>query len=334
MRQNKSKAKKLKSLTAALLLLAGLILSGAGIFAKPAVIMDPAAHPVYQPVDARAVVSSFNKDRQAALEKYNKNYYVFYGVINKKNDDKDEFLIGRPADSDVTITCKTSSAEVSRTAKECSIGEKVKVYGKFEVDFITGRLCVNTDRIEVMTGKEEPVPDENVYILKSGRQIKRSDMKLRKIGDTGFSYYIPREMEAIEHDIAAEGIGAIDGYQYCFNERDNRAYAEQLFVCYFDKNTLVELNDRSSNRLIEEAIIRDIWKKDSINRFPLTRIKTGYGPEYIYYRDTYEKDLGIDIYQTEMIFEEKGDGIILYLYIYKDKPYSIDDVMLTLRFAR
>ena len=37
---------------------------------------------------------------------------------------------------------------------------------------------------------------------------------------------------------------------------------------------------------------------------------------------------------VEMIFEEKGDMIVLYLYIYKDKPYSIDDVMLTLRFAQ
>ena len=96
---------------------------------------------------------------------------------------------------------------------------------------------------------------------------------------------------------------------------------------------MVGPNDKRNDRLIEEAVIKDILKKDDIDRFPLTTRDAYYGPDYVYYQDTYEKASGVDIYQAEFVFQEEENGIILFLYVYKDKPYNIDNVMQTLRFV-
>ena len=110
-----------------------------------------------------------------------------------------------------------------------------------------------------------------------------------------------------------------------------KAYSESFFVCYFDKK-YVNQNDRDKNKLIEEAIIRDIFKQDNVkNKFPYKKVKTYYGKNYICYSDTFTK--GSDKYEAELIFQEEKDGIVIYLYInYPGEADHIDDIMFTMRF--
>lgn len=105
------------------------------------------------------------------------------------------------------------------------------------------------------------------------------------------------------------------------------------FVCYFDNEEYVDLNDRDSTALIEKAIIANILKEDPAKlrkRFPLKTIDSYYGTRYTYYRDKYTDSLN-DGYNVEFAFQQDGKkGIIVYLYVYKN-PDHIDSVMLTMR---
>ena len=118
------------------------------------------------------------------------------------------------------------------------------------------------------------------------------------------------------------------------------AIAESFFVCYFDKSR-VDKNDQNDDALIEEAIIRDIMHSSTIKRFPLKKSRTYYGASYKYYRDQYKPELG-QKYFVEMIFQETGKGIIVYVYIYRDENSSdrnknadntLNDIMVTLRLT-
>ena len=301
-------------------------------FSKPVVIMDPTERVIYQSADAKDIINDFQKDKNKAEEKYDNNRNVIYGVVSSKNITNKIIYISGSKDDKDSIACETMNDDNSETIKNLSVGDRVKVFGNIFSDFLGSGVNVYIDSI-VKIEKNAPTPADTIYSFKNGSFEDRTRMKKRKIEGSDFSFYIPHEMEAVEHDIAREGLGTLNGYQYRLNELDKKANAEQLFVCYFDKETMVGPNDRKDNKAIEEAMIRDIWKKDDIEKFPLTTRKAYYGKEYTYYQDTFEKDLGIDVYQTELAFTEEENGIILFLYIYKDKPLNINDVMLTMRFA-
>ena len=321
-----------------LMLIALMFLCGFDFWEKK-VAMDTEAIIVYQTAEAGDILEAFAKDKDKAKERYNDRYFAVYGVILSKKDNSREFILGTGNKTDKNgIVCQTADKELIETVKGLKVNDTVKVYGRLSAGIVSNEPGMKITGVE--KGRAENVSDET-YTVYGGRTIKKSSMKKRELNGGLINYYIPAKWEAVEHNIREEGLGTIEGYQYCLNAIGNKsAYAESFFVCYFDKSR-VDKNDQNDDALIEEAIIRDIMHSSTIKRFPLKKSRTYYGASYKYYRDQYKPELG-QKYFVEMIFQETGKGMIVYVYIYRDENSSdrnknadntLNDIMVTLRLT-
>ena len=195
------------------------------------------------------------------------------------------------------------------------------------------KISIEIDRIEAT---DSDTVNSSIYSMRSGLAVDIRDMSERTLNDGKISYRIPKGWAEVEHDIEAEGLGAMVGYQYKLNEIGRKSeYAESFFVCYFDTDSFVAENDRGNTKQIEEAILRDILRTDDLKKFPTRKETTYYGADYKYYQDTYKK-LNGDKYQAEFVFHELDDGILVYLYIYNTqytKESARDEIMLTMRLV-
>ncbi|MCR5776038.1 MAG: hypothetical protein K6G84_01310 [Lachnospiraceae bacterium] len=63
-------------------------------------------------------------------------------------------------------------------------------------------------------------------------------------------------------------------------------------------------------------------------------IKTDGGKTYKYYKDVYTKEITDDNYKVEVIFQEKGKGIIVYVYVYETHKRYKDDILLLLSCSK
>ncbi len=316
------------------ILLAGLILCGFD-FGTKKVAMDTEERIVYQIIGADELSELLRKDKSAKVL-YEDKYYAAYGVIESIKADGRELVLKGIADTGSKgITCKAGDDAVIDMVRKIKAGDTVLLYGK-----VSAGLVVNAPSIKILSleGAEDSSFSKDMYAIPGEKIVKRSALKKRELNDGEISYYIPQSWEAVEHDIKKEGLGNIEGRQYCLNKLDKgKAYAESFFVCYFDKSK-VDINDRGDNELIEEAIIRDIMSSDNIKSFPFKKCKTYYGTEYKYYRDIYRTKTA-EKYSLEMIFQETDGGMLMYVYVYRDdgnrgnkgKKSSLDDIMVTLR---
>nr|WP_197029555.1 hypothetical protein [Butyrivibrio sp. AE3004] len=302
-----------------------IMLCGA-LFAKPDVILDTEKNALYQYTSAEAIISAFESDPKKAKEKYNGNPYLISGtVIFKKNNNK-EISLGINRQTKSVITCKTTDKTALENVNE---GDRISLFGKLNVGFIYYGLSMNID--SVMWDANASYSDDT-FIMLDGTIVNKTSLVKRTFADTGINFYIPSTWKSVEHDIETEKLGNMPGYQYTLNKiGKKRAKAESLFICYFDKKAMVDINDQNENYLIEKAIIKDILKKDTLKVFPLKMEATYYNANYKYYRDSYKQALG-EKYQVEFIFQEIDKAIIVYMYVYQE-PGNISDVMTTLRFV-
>lgn len=305
-------------------------LCGIGLFSGDKVTLDTETHIVYQNIDANTMADEFSQNRSSAKDKYDDKYFLLYGKVVSIEDNYKEIVIAQSGK--VNITCETSDKPIIEEIKSQGLksGDGVRVYGKVDADFIGYGVDIDIDKVE----KSIPSKTSNmVYSTKDkGLSYNFNSLLKKTIPNSSISFYIPPEWESVEHNIKAEELGSLEGYQYRLNYLEpKKAYSESLFVCYFDKK-YVKQNDRDRNKLIEEAIIRDIFKQEKVkNKFPYKKVETYYGKNYIYYSDTFTK--GTDKYEAELIFQEENDGIVIYLYInYPGEADHIDDIMFTMRF--
>ena len=297
--------------------------------AKKVVFMDTQDNIVYQSVDADRVLEDFSGDVKAAKNKYNNNYYLIYGKVVSKSKNNKEIVIGAVVGDEISdkITCKLSDKADIKYSSGLSNGDLVRIYGKFDVSFKNALLFKEVKGISKV---ETVQSSDDGYSVFGGKIIKKSLMKRTVIKGSNITYYVPSEWKAVEHDIKKEGLGSARGYQYRLNEIGNKeAEAESFFVCYFDKKTGVDINDRGNNKLIEEAILRDVLGKENLKSFPFKTINTYYGTNYKYYRDIFKRSTG-EKYQVEVAFQEKGDGIVFYVYVCNNQKH-ISDIMVVMR---
>ncbi len=296
--------------------------------AKTAVELDTQSHAVYECIGTDKLFKDFSNDEKNAKSTYSGKYYLLYGNILSKSANSKEIVLGSIEEkSDNKITCKFSDKDDIKFVSNLAIGSTVRVYGKLTVGF-TNALTLS--EVKGISKAEVGNISDGSFSVFGGRILKKSSMKKTAIEGSNITFYVPTEWQNVEHDIKKENLGSMSGYQYRLNEIEKKdAYSESLFVCYFNKITGVDKNDRDDNKLIEEAILRDILGKDSLKSFPLKTVNTYYGAKYKYYRDSYKKDTG-EKYQVEAVFQEKDDGIIVFLYVYKE-PKHVEDIMVVMR---
>ena len=305
-----------------------LILSGF-FFDNTTVELDTETDRVYRNETADIIIKAFEDDQNSAKNKYANKCYLLYADVLSKKDDNREFVIGKE-NGKKKISCKTSDQTVIDEISKIKEGDSVRVYGKLTVDWF-GEIILTADKVEKSTISKA---SDSIYSMKDGKSLDKNKALMRRLGDSGIIFYIPEKWKSVEHDITGEELGTMPGYQYRLNELEKReAYAESFFIGYFDKKTmLADVDDINENDLIEKAIIKDILKKDdiSLKKFPAKKVKTYYGADYKYYKDTFTKNPTNDNYKLEMIFQEKGDGIIVCIYVYEEHRRSKNDIMMVL----
>ncbi len=328
--------KKLRLILICLMMsLSACLVSGASFLNfNSKVKLDTSAYPVCRHITAGEMIRAASGAGKST-DIRNGSYYAVSGIMKTKNDSNRKFSLISDPSSKKAITCTASDAEVINGISLYGPGDHVTVYGKLTLD-IFSNISIKVCRIET---ENSAASDSSFYSPINGLAVNVNTMDTKTLGNGKFVYRIPQAWKSVEHDIPSEDLGVMEGYQYRLNELKKSEYAESFFVCYFDIDKFVAIKDKGNNlKLIEEAILRDILRKDNndrLEKFPSKSVTTYYGAPYRYYQDTYEKMTG-DKYQAEFIFQEAGeDGIVVYLYIYNTQKVREPDenIMLTMRLA-
>ncbi len=311
------------------LMLSWMLLTG-GIFNTALVTLDTKNNVVYQNRTFDSIAADFEGDLDKALEKYNNKYYAVRGRVGFKNEDNNGLTL-RCVDINRQgrLECSTNNKNVAVLIKELKPGDNVVVYGKLSVSIFKEDLQLSIDGVS-RSDKELP---PTTYSLKNGKSIDTGNMETKTLKGGKIEYRIPADWIEVEHNIKEEGLGTMEGYQYCLNEISGSASVkpESFFVCYFDNNQLSDQNDRKLTDSIERTIAANILNKDvsKLKTLPSKRVTTYYGAKYQYYDDKYNNQIG-EGYHTEFVFEQDGsDGIVVYIYIYKDKNH-MDDIFFVM----
>lgn len=302
-----------------------IVLTGAAFF-ESEVMLDTKEHAIYQHADIGDITGAAGSGRNGGC-------YALTGTVGEKNKNNRKFDLVSDTSGVASVSCTVSDEELINEVSRLTPGDRVTVYGRLNIG-----LLKNIGLEAYSIKKTESIKvNKDLYSVKNGPDIDIRDLEERSIGEGRVSYRIPKSWRAVEHDIKAEKLGEMEGYQYRLNEIGRKSeYAESFFVCYFDTDQFVAKNDRDNFKAIEEAILRDIMGKDDLNHFPAKRATTYYGAKYKYYLDTYTKPLSGDKYQVEFVFRESGEDIIVYLYIYNTQHInrsSLDEIMLTMRLT-
>lgn len=311
-------------------LCACLTLCGAGWFDSTRVVIDTENNPVYQYYASDDVVAVFDINENIAANKFNGMYVLFSAKVRRVGKDGKNMTLFSPAYPERDIVCSyDKSLRTAATAYKA--GETVAVYGQIKVGAFDKELRLEVDKIV-------KVPDvatsSNMYYLLDGSSFDKAEAKKVTLNGGRVEYYIPSYWEGIQHDMEAEGLGSMEGYQYVLNQMPGStdAVPESLFVCYFDnRKQLADLNDADETEQIEKAIVENIL--GDVGKLPSKEVKTYYGSEYDYYTDSYQTifETGAG-YHTEFVFQVDGeDGMVVVLYVYKEAKH-VSDVMFLMRF--
>lgn len=265
---------------------------------------------------------------EAVKKEYKDQCFVIYGKIKYRSSDHKEVRIGMTTNnSQEALICKGSDPEVVSAIADLRIGDRVKVYGQMKNGMLGWSLSI--DKIEKTY---EDTVSRTAFSVIGGKTVDKEKLEKRNLKGTEVSYYVPKEWKAVEKNLVSEGLGTLEGYQYCLNEINHSSVQpESLFVCYFDSDTqLLRPSEKGQTEQIERAIVQNILGKDPGKA--ILKKTTSYGPEYHYYHEAFNSSLGKS-YHAEFVFQPvETKGFILYLYVYLEKNH-LDDVMLLLRMT-
>lgn len=300
----------------------GSVLCGA-LWSRPSVVIDTEKNIVYEYITAETLVNDFSEDSGKAESRYDGKFFLVAGLYETGNDGENSFsIMDRNMNS---VSC--SYSKNTSVSDRFSFKDKVAVYGKLKYSFGKYEL---TDVQKII-----PAPaarSSEIYYTLDGTFADRSASVERELNNGKIKFYIPKAFTGIENSIKDDETGEMEGFQYNLSKlsADKSNEPEALFVCYFDKKLLRETSDITRTNDVEKLIIQNIENKNSIVGFPSKKIKTYYDAEYQYYRGNFTSNVGTG-YRTEYVFQKAGDdGILVYLYLYKEEKH-ISDVMLITR---
>ncbi|MBO6137610.1 MAG: hypothetical protein J6O71_03265 [Lachnospiraceae bacterium] len=321
-----------KKIISLLLLLPAVLLCGF-FFDKPTVLVDTDSKQVYEYVPADDVLSDFAGNVEEAKRKYTYGYYYISGKVRSVSKTGDTLLIQGASAADDHIVCSCPK-ELTSQALTFSAGDGIGVFGRISDNLFDRDIHLVAEKLVSAPGGVK----SGTYYLSDGTRIDKGSMAKRTLADDRAEFLIPASWKGVEHSIVKEGLGTIDGYQYVLNKlpgsRDNTP--ESLFICYFDNASRLEIaDDKKETNLIEKAIINNISGEGKADSFRTRKNeKTYYGATYDYFVGSYTDALsaGSNGYHAEYIFHRDGeDGLVMYLYIYKNAGH-LSDVMFVTRF--
>lgn len=301
-------------------------------FVNVTVKVDTEKNPVYEYISSDDILADFAEDAEAAKKKYKYGCYIVSGKtenISKKGDTIN--LAGTSAPGDY-IVCSCPK-ELRSKALSFNVGETIAVYGRIEVGLIDKDVHIDAVRLD----NAPAAARSGTFCLSDGTKMDKNSMSRRVLANGAVSYSIPAAWKEVEHSIIDDGIGTIEGYQYVLNQLSGSSdnVPESFFVCYFDNESKLEnADDRKETKLIEKAVINNISGEGKAGLARTRDVLTYYGARYNYYVGSYtdELDAGNNGYHAEYIFQKNGDdGLVMYLYIYKDAKH-LSDIMFVTRF--
>ncbi|MBE5864036.1 MAG: hypothetical protein E7295_14510 [Lachnospiraceae bacterium] len=300
----------------------------AGLFKPVETAMDTEKVIVYQNESAEYFLIQIYSNRDYAKKHYHDQYFMMYGKIRSKDSANKQIKLAMvPNYSKETLTCNATKEETIQSIAQLRTGDEVRVYGKLSQGLLNGKWSMSIDKIEKTSEKEV---SRTAYSVISGKTVDTEQMQVRSLNQDQIHFYIPKEWNAVETNLIDSGLGTMEGYQYRLNEINQESVQpESLFICYFNSDTqLLRTSDKSQTEAIEKAIVNNIIKTDPGK--PEKKKTTYYGADYHYYQEAYKTALGQN-YHAEFIFQPDGtNGLIVYLYVYREKKH-IDDVMMVLR---
>lgn len=301
-------------------------------FNNATVKVDTEKNPVYEYITADDILADLSNDPDAARKKYKNGCYIVSGKIqsiSKKGDTID--LTGSSA-SDDHIIC-SCPRELRSKALSSAAGEAIAVYGRITVGLIDKDIHIDADRFTSVPAAVR----SGSFFLSDGTQMDKNSMSRRTLNNGTVKFSIPAAWKEVEHSIIEDGIGTIDGYQYVLNRLPGSSdnVPESFFICYFDNESKLEnADDKKETKLVEKAVIDNISGEGKGDAARTRDVSTYYGAKYNYYVGSYtdELDAGNNGYHAEYIFQKDGDdGLVMYLYIYKDAKH-LSDIMFVTRF--
>ena len=267
-------------------------------------------------------------------EEYQNQYFMMYGKIKSKAKNNSQVKLGMTtAKSSDTLLCETSDEDVISSISELRTGDTVKVYGKLTVGLLDGKWTMTIHKIEKTYEKSV---SRSAYSVISGKTVDKEKIEKRVLNDGKVTYYIPTSWKTVEKDLyhadkAEDKLATMECYQYRLNEIDRQAVEpESLFVCYFDNDTLLlRKSDKSRTEQIEKTILDNILKNPEKKIIKKT---ASYGATYHYYNEAYTNNG--PTYHAEFIFQPVNtEGFVIYIYICKNKPQHLDEIMTMLRMV-
>lgn len=305
------------------------------LFKKKEFTLDTENRILYQNSSADQILADIEKNSDTAKGIYDDGYYAVSGKITDISKNKKSLVIGSANDSDeASIECTVSDKVLIGKIEKLKTGEAVKVYGKVKVSSFHNDISME---IEQIASTEASDVSETMYSYIDGKTYDVSNMSARNLADGKVKYYIPRDWTEVEKNIINSKLGNMEGYQYTLNEISGELAIEpeSIFVCYFDsKSKLKDRSQKSKTKEIRKTIIDNILQTDGkgIKAGEIKEKKSYYGTEYYYYDDAYTDKLKHG-HHVEFVFQEDAtDGMIVYLYVYKEEnPNHIDDILCVMR---
>ena len=301
---------------------------GAGWFSGAKVVVNTEENKVYQYRTADEIISDFKTDSKAAKEKYDNQPVLLSGKVEEVGKDGKNMEITGLNNTSLSIEC-TYSKELRSIAKTYQAGTGVALYGTLEVGLL-GKVHLDVDKI---TTKPASALSSDMYYLLNGTEYNKRNATKVSLNQGYVEYHVPSSWvnDKIQHNIKAEKLGTMEGYQYVLNKLNPAdPVPESLFVCYFDNNTqLAYASDANETKLIEKAIVENIL--GSVGIFPTKKVTTYYGTEYNYYDGIFKNAMEAgEGYRCEFIFQaDEDDGIVVVLYVYREARHVEDVVFLT-----
>ncbi|MBR1476453.1 MAG: hypothetical protein IJ608_00630 [Lachnospiraceae bacterium] len=296
------------------------VLCGFSFFKQNTVLVDTSNNHVYEQTSADDILSEFEKDSDAAKDKYKGGYYIISGKIEHISQKGDTIEIVGSSHKDDHIICSCPK-NLRTEALAYNEGDGIAVFGKITVDLIDREIHLEADKLSSVP----LVNKTGVFYLLDGTNIDKNSMSRRTLNNGTVSYYIPSTWKEVEHSIIGEELGTIEGYQYVLNKLPGNTdtVPESFFVCYFDNDSkLANRDEKEETERIEKAIIKNISDEGD----KIKDVTTYYGVKYNYYKSIYKGN------RLEYIFQKNGsDGLVMYLYVYTDEKH-LSDVLFVTRF--
>lgn len=310
-----------------LILITGCFFLGGFGLTKTSVELDVKKHRIYESADAGTLLGDAASDYEKTKQTYNGRDLVLTGQVStKKGNNKEIGISGEGTDK--KIICRTSDKDTMSVISSLKEGDRVRVYGELSFGMINKELTMDTDSVSRAEGDEKASKDEWYFI--DGYKIDGKSSQERSLDGGRVTYRIPASWTASERNIKENRLGEIDGYHYVLNVKGKSdVRPDNVFVCYFSKDLLVDKEDINDPVQVEKKIITNILGGDAdVNRFTMESrsTKNGSGEKYSYYKGRYEDSAILPSpYRVEMVFQPvKSEGIILYLYVYDDRDMQED----------